>query len=189
MSFARTWGKVPFMRFGSTMTKKEGTAARGNRRQPGRLDSGLGGETRACQLGHGSLVLIERPGFAATIGRSATPANLVADLDPAWSHLSSLAWSRVSDTPQAALPLMPAPTPPPTRKGQTVNRASFTLCWIATAARWSEVSAGRWPTLTQDAISRFMSGSFVHRSIIAGCRCFSSRLPSGPHEEGRHATQ
>jgi hypothetical protein len=26
-----------------------------------------------------------------------------------------------------------------------------------------------------------MSGSFVHKSIIAGCRCFVGSLPSGPH--------
>jgi hypothetical protein len=28
-----------------------------------------------------------------------------------------------------------------------------------------------------------MSGSFVHKIIIAGCRCFASPLPSGPHQE------
>jgi hypothetical protein len=28
-----------------------------------------------------------------------------------------------------------------------------------------------------------VSGSFVHKSIIAGCRCFAGSLPSGPHEE------
>src|SRR5918993_3737980 len=32
-----------------------------------------------------------------------------------------------------------------------------------------------------------MSGSFVHKIIIAGCRCFASPLPSGPHQEGHHA--
>jgi hypothetical protein len=31
-----------------------------------------------------------------------------------------------------------------------------------------------------------MSESFVHKRIIAGCRCFAGHLPSGPHEEGRH---
>jgi hypothetical protein len=36
-------------------------------------------------------------------------------------------------------------------------------------------------------ISLLMSGSFVHKIIIAGCRCFASPLPSGPHQEGHHA--
>jgi hypothetical protein len=31
-----------------------------------------------------------------------------------------------------------------------------------------------------------MSGSFVHKSIVAGCRYFSRHLPSDPHEEGHH---
>jgi hypothetical protein len=32
-------------------------------------------------------------------------------------------------------------------------------------------------------ISPLMSRSFVHKIIIAGCRCFASPLPSGPHQE------
>jgi hypothetical protein len=28
-----------------------------------------------------------------------------------------------------------------------------------------------------------MSGSFVHKIIIAGCTCFASPIPSGPHQE------
>jgi hypothetical protein len=32
-----------------------------------------------------------------------------------------------------------------------------------------------------------MSGSFVHKIIIAGCRCFASPLPSGPHQEDADA--
>jgi hypothetical protein len=33
-----------------------------------------------------------------------------------------------------------------------------------------------------------MSGSFVHKIIIAGCTCFASPT-AGPHQEGHHAEQ
>ena len=32
-----------------------------------------------------------------------------------------------------------------------------------------------------------MSGSFVHKIIIAGCRCFDGPLASGPHQEDEDA--
>jgi hypothetical protein len=43
------------------------------------------------------------------------------------------------------------------------------------------------PKERQPNMFLLMSGSFVHKIIIAGCRCFASPLPSGPHQEGHHA--
>jgi hypothetical protein len=40
------------------------------------------------------------------------------------------------------------------------------------------------PKERQPNMFLLMSGSFVHKIIIAGCRCFASPLPSGPHQEG-----
>jgi hypothetical protein len=37
------------------------------------------------------------------------------------------------------------------------------------------------PTPSRELHPLLMSGSFVHRPIIAGCRRFTSPLPSGPH--------
>lgn len=34
-----------------------------------------------------------------------------------------------------------------------------------------------------------MSGSFVHNSIMTGCRRLAGHLPSSPHQEGHHAAR
>src|SRR5215208_2736309 len=43
------------------------------------------------------------------------------------------------------------------------------------------------PAERQPNMLLLMSGSFVHKIIIAGCRRFASPLPSGPHQEGHYA--
>lgn len=107
------------------MTNKEGAAARGgSRRQLGRFALGLGGEMRACWVRPNSLVLVETSGLAAAIGGSSAPANLIANLGPPWSQLSSLECPGGFDAPQATLPLMPSPAPFLTPWGQTTNKAS-----------------------------------------------------------------
>jgi hypothetical protein len=54
------------------------------------------------------------------------------------------------------------------------DRSSYPL-----ARSWSKVFFVRF-----DGNCCSVSGSFVHKSIIAGCRCFASSLTSGPHQEG-----
>jgi hypothetical protein len=46
----------------------------------------------------------------------------------------------------------------------------------------SAIVAGQRDLSDRPASSLLMSGSFVHKIIIAGCTCFASRLPSGPHK-------
>jgi hypothetical protein len=55
----------------------------------------------------------------------------------------------------------------------------------------TEFITDRGPRRSQPAPTRYrvvllVSESFVHKRIIAGCRCFAGHLPSGPHEEGCH---
>lgn len=47
------------------------------------------------------------------------------------------------------------------------------------ARRWGKVAFVRFVSNC-----RSVSSSFVHRSIVAGCRCFAGLLTSGPHQEG-----
>jgi hypothetical protein len=176
------------MRFDSTTTSQDRTSARhGGRRRLTRLALGLSGDTRAGWTGHGVLMLVETSGSAAAIGGSAVPAELVADLDPPRGQLPSLAFSAAIDRSVSTLSLMTSPSPFLTARNRTAHTTTAWHCFMATAPKWCGVSTGQRLALTPSTVALLMSGSFVHKSIVAGCRHFSSRLPSGLHEEGRHA--
>jgi hypothetical protein len=75
------------------------------------------------------------------------------------------------------------------RRGGSPLGAAGRLCLTARdpsplARRWGKVAFVRFVSNC-----RSMSGSFVHRGIVAGCRCFAGLLTSGPHQEGRHAEE
>jgi hypothetical protein len=170
------------------MTSKDWTAARdGSRRQPGRLSSGLGSETRVRRRHHFFLVLVEASGIATAVGAPAAPADLTADQGLLKGHLLSLVSSDALAGHLATLSLRPGQVPSLTPLGPLANQASSTYPQMAIASKWLSVSAGQWLALAEYTIAHFMSGSFVHRSIIAGCRYSHGYLRSGPREEGRYA--
>jgi hypothetical protein len=121
MTFARTWTKVPFMRFDRRMVDRGGTAAATASARA--LALGLG--RMGC---HGLPMGKEASTLGNASGECATPNKFSTDPGPRWSQ----------------------------------------------------------PALTRYRVALLMSESFVHKRIIAGCRCFAGHLPSGPHEEGFH---
>ena len=79
------------------------------------------------------------------------------------------------------------PTPTFRRERVLPLATSCSRAWPAmTTSTWAFASRTL-PTERQPDMLLLMSGSFVHKIIIAGCRCFASLLPSGPHQEGHHA--
>jgi len=179
------------MGFGSTMTSKEGTAARdGSRRHLGRLDPGLRSDTRARRGRYGTLMLVQASAVAAAVGGAAAPGYLIANQGRRRSHLpSALASSETLASPLTTPPLRPRPSPSLTPWAPPANQASSRPSRMVFAPEWLGVAAGRWLALADYTIAHSMSGSFVHRSIIAGCRYSNGYLRSGPQEEGRHAEE
>jgi hypothetical protein len=126
MTFARTWIKVPFMRFGRSITDKDGPAATASTRA---LASGL--EQPAC---HGPLIFNETSTLENARGGSAPPSESRTALDPPRSQLPALASDRRTDAP-AALSLMPSLSPlTPTARQSAFHhgrhcRGVRTHCW------------------------------------------------------------
>jgi hypothetical protein len=79
----------------------------------------------------------------------------------------------------------PPPDLPHQERGSWSSRDATALSHDGSTT-WA-FAAERFPTEGRTYNFLLMSGSFVHKIIIAGCRCFASPLPSGPHQEGHHA--
>jgi hypothetical protein len=148
---------------------------------------------RALALGlgrmdcHGLLMGKEASTFGNASGECATPTEFSTDLDPRRSQPSPLAFNGAADGPEWALSRMPLLSPPPTLAPGTRQAArgvGYKPCSLAAVA-WFGLP-GRRLAPPRLSITLLMSGSFVHRHTIAGCRCFARPLPSGPHKEGRH---
>jgi hypothetical protein len=180
MTFARTWAKVPFMRFDRRMVDRGGTAAATASARA--LALGLG--RMGC---HGLPMGKEASTLGNASGECATPTEFSTDPGPRRSQLASLASNGTADGPEWALPLMPLLSPPPTLAPGTRQAArgvAYKPCSMAAVA-WFGLP-GRRLAPPRVSIALLMSGSFVHRYTIAGCRSFARPLPSGPHKEGRH---
>jgi hypothetical protein len=180
MTFARTWTKVPFMRFDRRMVDRGGTAAATASARA--LALGLG--RMGC---HGLPMGKEASTLGNASGECATPTEFSTDPGPRRSQLASLASNGTADGPEWALPLMPLLSPPPTLAPGTRQAArgvAYKPCSMAAVA-WFGLP-GRRLAPPRVSIALLMSGSFVHRYTIAGCRSFARPLPSGPHKEGRH---
>jgi hypothetical protein len=181
MTFARTWIKVPFMRFDRSIVDKAGTATTASTRT---LAPGV---ERAAW--YGSPMFKETSTLENPSGGAATPNESSADVDPPRSQLPPSA-SIGSDGPESALPLMPSVSPPtlaPTARQPARTVPHTPHCMAATVEGlgthcWSKPcfsSVSRRPLA-----ERVMSESFVHKSTIAGCGYSPSHLPSGPHARG-----
>jgi hypothetical protein len=182
MTFARTWIKVPFMRFGRSITDKGGAAAMASTRA---LAPGL--ERAAC---HGSLVFKETStSLENAFGGSATPSESSTALDPPPSQLPASPSNGWADGP-AALPLTPSVSPPtlaPTARQAPRMVPHMSRCMAATVEGFGltpgrSLAPTRYPR--RPLGGRVMSESFVHKSTIAGCGYLPSHLPSGPHARG-----
>jgi hypothetical protein len=146
MTFARTWIKVPFMRFGRSITDKDGPTTTASTRA---LASGP--EQPAC---HGPLMFNETSTLENARGGSAPPSESRTALDPPRSQLPALASNVTADGP-AALPLMPPVlSPPPSRllQGRVPGRGPTRL------TAWPPLSRGAHSPLVE-ALSQLATPS------------------------------
>jgi hypothetical protein len=185
MTFARTWAKVLFMRFDRGMTGEDGSAATAVDVES-TASTGDSGTRPERLRSHGSLRIERASALATATNRSAAPSKFITDPDPLWSQLTSTEPSPLVACPQSTkLMISSSPILLPAAHQAARLVASKPRFMSAAPARLACIV----PPKLHPAITFFMSESFVHRSNIAGCECFARRLPSGPHEEGCHATQ
>jgi hypothetical protein len=153
MTFARTWIKVPFMRFGRRITDKDGPTTTASTRA---LASGP--EQPAC---HGPLMFNETSTLENARGGSAPPSESRTALDPPRSQLPALASNVTADGP-AALPLMPPVlSPPPSRllQGRVPRTGPYTPHCMAAAVEGCALTAGRSLVATRHTVAHLMSKS------------------------------
>jgi hypothetical protein len=158
------------------MVDRGGTAATASARA---LALGLG--RMDC---HGLLMGKEASTLGNASGECATPTEFITDRGPRRSQPSSLASNGPADGPEWAVSLMFSVSPPPTLAlgtRQAARRVAHKPCSMA-AFSWFGLP-GRRLAPPRVSIALLMSGSFVHRHTIAGCRRFARPLPSGPHQE------
>jgi hypothetical protein len=188
MHFARTWSKVPFLGVRQQHDGQGRNHCHSSRRRVRHLDLDLGSEARVCGLSWLADAGAD-PTLATATSGPATPSEFVTELSLLRSQRPSLASSGAVDGPPA-LSLTP---PPSSTLAPAAGQAARTILlkpgFMAAAPEWVQVAAGRRLALPRRTIALLMSGSFVHRRIIAGCRCSTRHLPSGPHEEACHANQ
>jgi hypothetical protein len=124
-------------------------------------------------------------------GECATPTEFITDRGPRRSQPSPLASNGPADGPEWALSRMPSRFPPTLASSAT--EAAHTVThrprFVPVAVEWLGLPAGRRLPPTRYSEPLLMSGSFVHKSTIAGCRCFASHLPSGPYSRGCRCRQ
>jgi hypothetical protein len=147
---------------------------------------------RALALGlgrmgcHGLLMGKEASTLGNASGECATPTEFSTDRGPRRSQLPPLASNGTADDPEWTLPRMPLLFLP--TLASSAAEAAHTVTHrprsVPVAVEWLGLTASRGLPPTRYSAPLLMSGSFVHKSTIAGCRCFASHLPSGPHSRG-----
>lgn len=173
MTFARTWIKVPFMRFDRGDV---GTAATA-------VDVELSASTGASAArperlrGHGSLRIEQASAVATGTNRSVEPSKFVASLGPLWTQLPSTEPAHLVACLQSTELMISSPPTLPPVGDQAARMVAKPRFMSAAPTRPACIA----PRTLHPAITFSMSESFVHRSNIAGCGCFARRLPSAPY--------